>query len=164
MTPNVSTTRVVPQAAWITASVLLLMGWFAMAVFLRAHHVRSGPAIAAMMIPVIVAAYALLVGYVYGDARRRGMRYVMWTLLAVFLANGIGIILYFILRDPLMVYCSRCGGGVNPNHAFCPRCGAAVQPSCTQCHRTVQPVWSHCAWCGSALGMTSPKGPGPLTA
>jgi len=27
--------------------------------------------------PVI---YALLIGYVNGDARRRGMRYVMWTL------------------------------------------------------------------------------------
>jgi len=164
MTTNVSTTRVVPQAAWITASVLLLVGWSAMFVFLSSHHVRKGPALASMMIPVIVAAYALLVGYVYGDARRRGMRYVMWTLLAIFLTNGIGIILYFILREPLLVYCPHCGGGVNPNHAFCPRCGAAVQPSCTHCHRAVQPVWSHCAWCGSALGMNSQRGSGPLTA
>ena len=64
-----------------------------------------------VLFPALLAGYALLIAYVYGDARRRGMRYVMWTLLAIFLFNGIGIILYFILREPLMVYCSRCGGG-----------------------------------------------------
>jgi hypothetical protein len=118
-----------------------------------------------MLIPIVIAGYAVMVGFIYGDAKRRGMRYVMWTLLAIFLTNGIGIILYFILREPLLVYCSRCGGGVNPNHAFCPRCGAAVQPSCKQCHRTVQPAWSHCAWCGQPLIAGSHQGPGaPLTA
>ena len=101
--------------------------------------------------PLLMAGYTLLIGYVYGDARRRGMRYVMWTLLAIFLTNGIGIILYFILREPLLVYCSRCGTGVQPSHAFCPRCGAGVQPACQACHRTIQPGWTHCAWCGNQL-------------
>ncbi len=44
----------------------------------------------------------LLIGYVYADAKRRGMRYVMWTLLAIFIPNAIGIILYFVMRDPLL--------------------------------------------------------------
>ena len=56
-----------------------------------------------------LGAYVLLVGYVYGDARRRGMNHVLWTLLAIFIPNAIGIILYFILRDPVPVPCPTCG-------------------------------------------------------
>jgi RNA polymerase subunit RPABC4/transcription elongation factor Spt4 len=104
-----------------------------------------------ILVPLLLGGYTLLIGYVYGDARRRGMRYVVWTLLAIFLANGIGIILYFILRDPLLVHCTRCGAGVQPSHAFCPRCGAGVQPACQACHRILQPGWTHCAWCGNQL-------------
>ena len=121
---------------------------------LKTHEPRPLPApgfIIPIVVPLALAGYTLLIGYVYGDARRRGMRYVMWTLLAIFLFNGIGIILYFILREPLLVYCSRCGAGVQPSHAFCPRCGAGVQPACPACHRTVQPGWTHCAWCGNQL-------------
>lgn len=58
---------------------------------------------------IFVAVWILLIGYVYGDAQRRGMRHVMWTLLAFFIPDGIGIIVYFILRDPLMKKCPGCG-------------------------------------------------------
>ena len=77
-----------------------------------------------------------LLGYVYGDARRRGMRYVMWTLLAFFIPNGIGVILYFILRDPMPTYCSKCGASAKAAHAFCPRlrcqhiAGVRAMPPC----------------------------------
>jgi Double zinc ribbon len=146
--------RVIPFGAWITASVLFLLGFL---VLNLVFNIRENGApvpvrvIVPILLPLVLAGYTLLVGYVYGDARRRGMRYVMWTLLAIFLTNGIGIILYFILREPLLAYCSRCGAGVQPSHAFCPRCGAAVQPSCPACHRTLQPGWTHCAWCGNQL-------------
>jgi RNA polymerase subunit RPABC4/transcription elongation factor Spt4 len=93
----------------------------------------------------------LLIGYVYGDARRRGMRYVMWTLLATFIPNAIGIILYFILREPLMAPCPRCSTQVRPSHAFCPKCGLALGHACPQCRRVVEPGWSHCASCGASL-------------
>jgi len=54
-----------------------------------------------------LGAFVLLVGYVFGDAKRRGMNHVLWTLLAIFIPNAIGIILYFILRDPIPVPCPR---------------------------------------------------------
>ncbi|MGA7226575.1 MAG: PLDc N-terminal domain-containing protein, partial [Candidatus Acidiferrales bacterium] len=54
---------------------------------------------------IIVVVWILMIGYVYGDAKRRGMRHVMWTLLAIFIPDMIGVILYFILRDPLMNKC-----------------------------------------------------------
>jgi hypothetical protein len=60
-------------------------------------------------IPPFLLVFVLLIGYVNGDARRRGMRYVLWTLLAIFIPNAIGIILYFVLRDPLMRVCQQCG-------------------------------------------------------
>ena len=56
----------------------------------------------------VAAAYVLLVGYVYGDSRRRGMNHVLWTLLAIFIPNAIGIILYFILREPVPLPCPAC--------------------------------------------------------
>jgi len=43
--------------------------------------------------PLLMAGYTVLVGYVYGDARRRSMRYVMWTAAGVFIPHGIGVIL-----------------------------------------------------------------------
>jgi RNA polymerase subunit RPABC4/transcription elongation factor Spt4 len=153
MTPVVSRKRVIPLGGWVAAGIVFLLGFLILNLaFMRESH---APLPIRLIFPIVfplgMAGYALLVGYVYGDARRRGMRYVMWTLLAIFLFNGIGIILYFILREPLLVYCSRCGGGVQPSHAFCPRCGAGVQPACQACHRIIQPGWTHCAWCGNQL-------------
>jgi hypothetical protein len=145
--------RVIPFAAWLTASILFALGFLVLNIIFVRENGAPWPIrlIFPILIPLMLAGYTLLVGYVYGDARRRGMRYVMWTLLAIFLTNGIGVILYFILREPLLAYCSRCGAGVQASHAYCPRCGAAVQPACQVCHRTIQPGWTHCAWCGNKL-------------
>jgi hypothetical protein len=155
MTPAVVRQRVIPFGGWLASGIVFLLGFVMLSlVFLQnAHRPPAGPVALffSILIPLTLAGYTLLIGYVYGDARRRGMRYVMWTLLAIFLFNGIGVILYFILREPLLAYCSKCGAGVQPSHAFCPRCGAGVQPACQACHRTIQPGWTHCAWCGNQL-------------
>lgn len=100
---------------------------------------------------LILFVYALLIGYVNGDARRRGMRYVMWTLLSIFIPNGIGIILYFIMRDPLPRACPHCGATVRSQGGFCPACGMALGNVCLVCQRPVEPGWSHCAGCGAEL-------------
>jgi len=152
MTPMPPRTRIIPFGGWVTAGVVFLLGFMIFGVaIIRSHAPGFLRVMVPVVLPMLLAGYTLLIGYVYGDARRRGMRHILWTLLAIFLVNGIGIILYFILREPLMVYCSRCGAGVHPSHAFCPKCGGGVQPSCQQCHRTIQPGWSHCAWCGQTL-------------
>jgi RNA polymerase subunit RPABC4/transcription elongation factor Spt4 len=157
MTPSIAKGRVIPLGAWITAGALTALFFLVSAIVLSQAGV---PLIARVLGPiflsVIVGGYTLLVGYVYGDARRRGMRYVMWTLLAIFLTNGIGIILYFILREPMPLYCSRCGGATQQGFAYCPRCGANVLPACPACSRVVQPGWSHCAWCGANFSIPAP--------
>jgi RNA polymerase subunit RPABC4/transcription elongation factor Spt4 len=102
-------------------------------------------------LPLLPAIYVLLVAYVYADARRREMRYVMWTLLAFFVPYAIGIIVYFIMRDPLPEPCPKCGAMTPYAFTFCPQCGAVTKPSCPQCHRALQRGWTHCPTCGAAV-------------
>ena len=84
-------THVIPIAAWIVAGCLFA-GLF---IGLNLMAARKGMDTPFHLIFTFAAlaggGYALLVGYVYGDAKRRGMRYIMWTLLAIFLSNGIGV-------------------------------------------------------------------------
>ena len=99
--------RVIPKAAWIVAWFAYLC--FTVPVFFFVAPTdpevgkwpRWGQALFVYGIFLLVVALVALIGYVYGDAKRRQMRYVMWTLLAIFVPHGIGMILYFILRDPL---------------------------------------------------------------
>jgi len=153
MTPASQHTRGIPSmAGWIASRVFLVMFMLMNWIIPWDSNVPQAVRILVPVIPPLaLAAWTLVIGYVYGDARRRGMRYVLWTLLAIFIPNGIGVILYFILRDPIPGYCSKCGSRVQQGHAFCSGCGASILPACPQCHRAGQPGWSHCAWCGAKL-------------
>jgi hypothetical protein len=114
---------------------------------------------------VFLAVFVLLVGYVYGDARRRGMNEVLWTLLAIFIPSAVGIILYFILRDPIPVPCPSCGTPARKGYAYCASCGAAVRAACPQCRQPVEAGWRNCVHCGAPLaqGSASPPAPGAGT-
>jgi len=123
---------------------------------------KGGQVVLGLFAATIPAIYVLLLGYIYGDARRRRMRYVVWTLLAIFIPNAIGIILYFILRDPLPVFCPRCGASVKAGFTFCPQCATALQPVCAQCGRAIERNWPHCPNCGAATAMgKAGAGPAP---
>jgi Double zinc ribbon len=93
----------------------------------------------------------LLYGYIYADAKRRGMRQVMWTLLAIFVPNTIGIILYFLLREPLPSPCPRCGFSARRAFAHCPQCGAELNRICRVCRAKLEPGWANCAHCGAPV-------------
>jgi hypothetical protein len=142
---------VISRTGWIIAAVV----WVSLTVLmvLVGRPNDPPPAIRAVMtilVPIPLAIFTLLVAYVNADARRRGMRHVMWTLLAVFIPNAIGIILYFLLREPLITACPACGQAVR-GFAFCPHCGANLQKTCSQCHKVVEAGWSACAYCGLRL-------------
>jgi hypothetical protein len=149
--------KVIPAAAWIIA-VAIYAGFTGMAwlVMLPRHPQFSawpgwGMALFSTVMPLFLSAFVLLIGYVNGDARRRGMRYVLWTLLAIFIPNAIGIILYFILRDPPLRTCPKCGVLVKSGFSFCPTCGTALSQTCPACRHAVEPGWSHCPSCGRGL-------------
>ena len=152
--------KLIRPSAW-TIAVILFLGmpplfWFLVFPNSDPNEMARMPEVAKVLLPVLLSAflmtYVLLIGFVYVDSRRRGMRYVMWTLLGVFIFNGIGIILYFLLRDPLPTPCPKCGFMARNAFAFCPRCGSELMRTCKACHRKLEPGWVNCAYCGTPTG------------
>jgi hypothetical protein len=155
--------KVVPKTAWFIGALIYLGASLPLFFFAIPNDPnlgqwpRWGQALFAFGMFLLIFPFAGLIGYVYGDAKRRGMRYVMWTLLAFFIPYAIGVILYFILRDPLPKPCSGCGTLVKPGFAFCPGCGTTMQPTCPNCGRAAEPTWSNCPQCGQKLPSQSPR-------
>jgi len=149
--------RVIPRVAWGVAWVL----WLAFFLLMMLMAFRTDPELSQWPLAGKVAVslgpglplfvMALLVGYIYADAKRRGMRYVLWTWLAALIPNAIGIIIYFVLREPLLEHCTHCGAQDRPGFPFCPKCGAPLGQACPKCGRALEAGWSHCAYCGAAL-------------
>src|SRR5262249_55779650 len=108
------------------------------------------------VIAVLLFVYFFLVAYIYGDARRRGMRHVLWAVVATVVPNALGIIAYFLLREPLLQPCPACGALGRSGFAFCTRCGAPLARTCASCRRPLEPGWSHCAHCGAPVSSASP--------
>jgi RNA polymerase subunit RPABC4/transcription elongation factor Spt4 len=104
----------------------------------------------------LVAVCLLLVGYVNQDAKRRDMGQLLWTLLVICIPNGIGFLAYFLLRKPLVQFCSKCGGRVETGFHFCANCGWELSPSCSSCGRAVSRDFVVCPYCGKALGAAPP--------
>jgi hypothetical protein len=162
--------RVIPVVAWLIAIVVAVCMEFLLLRFAFADdaNVRNWPFLAqaglSTFTALIVAAYILLVGYIGRDARRRGMRPVLWTLIAIFVPNAIGIILYFFMREPVMSTCPRCGTPVKPTFAFCHQCGTEIARACPHCRRPVEHNWKACAYCGTDLVARPSGGVAPVNA
>ena len=149
--------RIIPSTARFLSAlayvVLLAVLWFtALSDPSIARWPLAGKIAFAVCVPLPLIFYVLGIGYIYADAKRRGMRHVLWTFLAALIPNAIGIILYFVLREPLLVPCVSCGLPAKAGFAFCPRCGSALARACPQCRRGVEPDWANCAYCGIRLG------------
>jgi hypothetical protein len=150
--------QVIPGPAWALAVILYIIAAGILTLLMldggdpgiRALPVAAKIAIPSLA-PFVLFILVSLIGYVYGDAKRRGMRYVMWTWLAALVPDGIGVILYFILRDALPSPCPRCGMQVPAKFTFCPHCGTPLKPTCPQCGKAVEPGWINCAHCGTKL-------------
>jgi hypothetical protein len=78
---------------------------------------------AALASGVVIAIWLLCLGYVNGDARRRGMPPILWTLIVAFIPNLLGFLLYFALRRPIALPCPHCGQATTAGQRFCSWCG-----------------------------------------
>ena len=99
----------------------------------------------------MLACYVVLIGYINQDAGRRRMSRLLWTLIAVLVPNGLGIVLYFVLRKPRNPNCPQCQAEVEPGFSFCPRCRNRLQPACPHCQRSVDLGDKFCPYCGETL-------------
>jgi len=145
--------RIIPRPAWMVAGLLIVLMVLPLLLGPMRYdeEMRNWPLIGKVgliaVVPVFIIAYSMLVGFVYADAKRRRMRHVMWAWLAL-VPYFIGVILYFILRDPLPASCPQCGTDVPQAFAFCPGCGISVHPVCSQCGKPLQREWMNCPHCG----------------
>jgi hypothetical protein len=90
-------------------------------------------------IGALAALYVLMVGYISRDSPRRGMGTPLWMAVCVIIPSGIGAVLYFLLRAPVL---SRC-----------PACGARIE---SNCHRTARVTDLYCVYCGHHLAADHP--------
>ena len=104
-----------------------------------------------MLVVAVLSAFILFYGYIWADAKRRGMSSVLWLLVSLLVPYLIGAILYFVVREPLPLNCPKCGRTVNPHFNFCPGCQFNLRPNCPQCRRTVRAGDHFCPNCGGSL-------------
>jgi len=149
--------KIVPVWAWALAGIPFIAAqwFFNIAV---ARHANAPPAWArpllGLLLGVVAGSFVLFIGYINRDAKRRGMSPTLWTLVAILIPNGLGILLYFILRQSLRSTCPQCGNAVQPGFNFCPCCSCKLSPSCPQCQRVVGVNDVYCPHCGTSLKIT----------
>jgi hypothetical protein len=100
---------------------------------------------------LLVALYFLMVGYVSRDAPRRSMSARFWMLICFVLPGGIGAVLYFLLRLPVVSRCAACGTHVQNDFHFCPQCSYQLTASCGNCFRSVRITDQFCTRCGHEI-------------
>jgi RNA polymerase subunit RPABC4/transcription elongation factor Spt4 len=146
--------KIVPAWAWILAGIGFVGMQFLFNVVIARQH-DAPPAWArpllGLLAGLVVGCFLLFVGYINRDAKRRGMSPVLWTIVAVLIPNALGIILYFVLRQPLRSACPQCGSAVQIGFNFCPRCNHKLSPSCPQCQRVIGVNDVYCPYCGILL-------------
>lgn len=129
--------NIVPKTVQLWASVLvgcalligLVVGYKAadQGAVLRT---MSADGSAALMLGIALAIWLLCLGFVFADARRRGMRSVPWVLVAALFPHLLGFLLYFVMRQPIASTCTHCRQTIPLHQRFCSWCGTP-QPSST---------------------------------
>ncbi len=98
-----------------------------------------------------VASYVLLVGYVSRDVKRRNMPVGIWLLIVILMPGGIGGVVYFLLRRPILCRCPHCSTEMASVNHFCAQCQFQMAPVCGRCFRGVQITDVYCTQCGHDL-------------
>ena len=105
-----------------------------------------------VLLGMFFAFYMLIIGYVTRDSKRRGMFTAMWVLILIsLLPSGVGFVVYFLLRQPVVMACPHCKGSVSQDFNFCPSCQYQLNPVCDHCQRALRNGDTYCANCGSPV-------------
>jgi Double zinc ribbon len=142
-------------------SVVLAITAFAGMQYVFFGHIARGPGPQRSFGPMhflmayswgtLVASYVLLIGYVSRDVKRRNMQPALWMLMVVLMPGGIGAVVYFLLRQPILSRCPHCSTEIAASYHFCPQCSFQMAPVCGQCFRGVEITDVYCKQCGHDL-------------
>ena len=157
--------KLVPTWAWGLAGIAFIAAqWFFNISLPRQPHppaAWSRPLLG-LLAGVGAGCFLLLIGYINRDAQRRGMSSALWTIVALVIPNALGILLYFVLRQPLRRACPQCAYAVQDAFNFCPRCNCKLTPNCPQCQRVISAGDVFCPYCGTAVSRPgTPTSPAP---
>src|SRR3974390_1493871 len=124
-------------------------------------ELRNQPVLATLALAGAITAVAFftsaclfMFGYVYRDAKRRGMNPALWTIVVLILSPGygiLGLIIYLLIREPLPYPCPQCVTSVSARYNFCPNCKTNLHPACAHCPREVTDTDKFCPYCGNDL-------------
>ena len=103
----------------------------------------------------LAALYMLMIGYVSKDAPRRLMSPQIWMMICFVMPAGVGSVLYFLLRQPVVSNCPACGTAIQSDYHFCPQCACQVSAACGNCYRSARPTDLFCVHCGHDLAADS---------
>ena len=103
----------------------------------------------------LAALYMLMIGYVSKDAPRRMMSKPIWMVVCFVMPAGVGSVLYFLLRQPILSNCPACGTPIQSGYHFCPQCACQVAAACGNCYRSARPTDLFCVHCGHDLASDS---------
>jgi RNA polymerase subunit RPABC4/transcription elongation factor Spt4 len=146
--------RLIPGWAWVLAGIGFVTAHLVFD-FVMANDPKAPRLWVRILMAIgagtVVGCYLLLIGYINRDAGRRGMSRLAWTLLAIFVPNGLGIVLYFILRQALPTLCGRCAARVHNGYSYCPHCGESLTPQCPHCHHAIHAGDEFCPFCGKRV-------------
>ena len=153
--------RLIPQWSIVAALVAAALVEYYFWVVLPAHrHAPSALPFALRFYLLLswgaLAALSMLViGYISNDAPRRGMNSRLW-MICVVIPGGLGVALYFVLRQPILASCPSCGAHIESEYHYCPQCAYQVTACCGNCHRGARITDIYCAYCGHELALDHP--------
>ncbi len=155
--------KIIPAWAWALAGIVFIAAQWLFNIEL-ARQANAPPAWSRPLFGLLAGVgggcYLLFIGYINRDAKRRGMSPTLWTIVAVIIPNALGIILYFVLRQPRSCFCPQCNCAVQTGFNFCPLCSCKLSPSCPQCQRLVSAKDVYCPYCGTAMSNPAPQAAG----
>jgi hypothetical protein len=118
--------------------------WFVLAILFLASGMLT------LFLYAIIGAWF----FIYHDAGWRGMNQWLWTFIAIFVPNLLGIVIYLIMRKPLLMECPGCQVRLEPQLLYCPHCGRQFKQKCPSCNAIVEPGYQFCGSCGAGLSQT----------
>ncbi len=159
MTPRKTTfaeeLAIVPKFMYLFIPLSFAGMLFLFLAYMPGHDPHSPPYLVRLLLSVllgvVLSIYFGLIGYVNQDSKRRDMGQLLWTLLVIFIPNGLGFLAYFLLRKPLIQYCPECGTRVENGFHYCAKCGYGLAPSCKFCGQAVNRDYVVCPYCGKSL-------------
>ncbi len=154
--------RLIP--AWSVVLAVLMFGFaqYFVHVLMPHHHDSHAPNFMRIFWGiswgVVLAVYALLIGYISRDSKRRNMNSGLWMLAAVLMPGAIGTVVYFLLRQPLITPCPGCGSQIEAGDNYCSQCRYQAALACGNCYRTVRATDVYCTRCGHNVAGDSTSG------